>query len=106
MRRYLLLTLSTIAVALAVAAPASAERVLTVDGATAPGPARYDCVRVIEQGPRSAENVLVLGPRGGARAAGEQQRMLTLVDRHTTYDQRAEPAPGNAVRSCSRRDCS
>jgi hypothetical protein len=67
-RRYLLLTLSTMAVALAVASPASADRVFTVDGAKAPGPARYDRVRVIEQGPRGADDVLVLvpGTSGGA----------------------------------------
>ena len=48
--------------------PASADRVFTVDGAAAPGPARYDRVRVIEQGPRKADNVLVLvpGTSGGA----------------------------------------
>jgi hypothetical protein len=53
---------------MALAAPASADRVLTVDGAPAPGPARYDRVRVVEQGPRSAKNVLVLvpGTSGGA----------------------------------------
>ena len=68
MRRLWLLTLSTIAGALAFAAPASADRVFTVDGAAAPGPARYDRVRVIEQGPRKAKNVLVLvpGTSGGA----------------------------------------
>jgi hypothetical protein len=60
--------LSTIAAVLAVAAPASADRVFTVDGAAAPGPARFDRVRVIEQGPRKAKNVLVLvpGTSGGA----------------------------------------
>ena len=54
--------------ALSVAAPASAERVFTVDGAKAPGPARYDRVRVVEQGPRGADSVLVLvpGTSGGA----------------------------------------
>ena len=68
MRRYLLLTLSTMAGALSVASPASADRVFTVDGAKAPGPARYDRVRVVEQGPRGADNVLVLvpGTSGGA----------------------------------------
>ena len=68
MRRLWLLTLSTIAGSLALASPASADRVFTVDGAAAPGPARYDRVRVIEQGPRKAENVLVLvpGTSGGA----------------------------------------
>lgn len=68
MRRLWLLTLSTIAALPAVASPASADRVFTVDGAAAPGPARYDRVRVIEQGPRGARNVLVLvpGTSGGA----------------------------------------
>ena len=63
-----LLTLSTIAAVLAVASPASAERVFAVDGAAAPGPKRFDRVRVIEQGPRKAKNVLVLvpGTSGGA----------------------------------------
>ena len=68
MRRYLLLTLSATLGVLATASPASADRVLTIDGAKAPGPARYDRVRVIEQGPRGAGNVLVLvpGTSGGA----------------------------------------
>ena len=68
MRRYLLVTLSTMAGALCVASPASADRVFAVDGAKAPGPARYDRVRVIEQGPRAAKHVLVLvpGTSGGA----------------------------------------
>jgi pimeloyl-ACP methyl ester carboxylesterase len=52
----------------AAAAPASADRVFTVRGAEAPGPARYDRIRVIEQGPRRAHNILVLvpGTSGGA----------------------------------------
>ena len=54
MRRYRLLALSTMVGVLAVASPASAERVFTVEGAQAPGPACYDRVRVIEQGPRGA----------------------------------------------------
>ena len=57
------------ACALALASPASADRVLTVDGAAAPGPARFDRVRVIEQGPRKAKNVLVLVPGTSAGAA-------------------------------------
>jgi hypothetical protein len=67
-RRLWLLKLSTIAVVLAVAPPASADRVFAIDGSAAPGPARYDRVRVIEQGPRQAKNVLVLvpGTSGGA----------------------------------------
>jgi hypothetical protein len=68
LRRVGLLASSTIAIALAGAPAASAERVFTVKGADAPGPARYDRVRVIEQGPRTARNVLVLvpGTSGGA----------------------------------------
>ena len=60
--------MSTIIIALTGAPPASADRVLTVRGAPAPGPARFDRVRVIEQGPRHARNVLVLvpGTSGGA----------------------------------------
>ena len=54
MRRYLVLTLSTIAVALAAASPASADRGLSIDGAKAPVPPRYDRLHVIEQGPRDA----------------------------------------------------
>jgi hypothetical protein len=67
-RRLGLLTLSTIAAVLAVAPPASADRVFTIDGAAAPGPKRFDEVRVVEQGPRKAKNVLVLvpGTSGGA----------------------------------------
>jgi hypothetical protein len=63
-----LLPFSTLIIALAAASPASADRVLTIKGASAPGPARYDRVRVIEQGPRHAHNVLVLvpGTAGGA----------------------------------------
>jgi hypothetical protein len=63
-----LLPFSTIIIALAAAPPASADRVLTIKGASAPGPAKYDHVRVIEQGPRHARNVLVLvpGTAGGA----------------------------------------
>ena len=66
MRR--LLPFCTLIIALAAASPASADRLLTIKGASAPGPARYDRVRVIEQGPRHARNVLVLvpGTSGGA----------------------------------------
>ncbi len=68
MRRVRVLSLSTIVIALACAPTASADRVFTVKGASAPGPAKYDRVRVIEQGPRHARNVLVLvpGTSGGA----------------------------------------
>ena len=68
MRRFWLITLSTMVLALVGAAPAAADRVFTVRGADAPGPARYDRIRVVEQGPRRADNVLVLvpGTSGGA----------------------------------------
>jgi len=68
LRRIWLVPLSTIVLMAAAAAPASADRVFTVRGADAPGPARYDRIRVIEQGPRRARNTLVLvpGTSGGA----------------------------------------
>jgi Alpha/beta hydrolase family len=69
MRRAWLLTLSTMVLIGAAAAPASADRVFTVSGADAPGPARYDRIRVIEQGPRRADSVLVLVPGTSAGAA-------------------------------------
>ena len=69
MRRAWLLPLSTMLLALAVAPAAHAERVFTVRGADGPGPARYDRVRVIEQGPRRAHHVLVLVPGTSAGAA-------------------------------------
>jgi hypothetical protein len=69
MRRAWLVPLSTMLLALAVAPAAQAERVFTVRGANGPGPAQYDRVRVIEQGPRRAHNVLVLVPGTSAGAA-------------------------------------
>jgi hypothetical protein len=68
LRRIWLVPFSTIVLMAAGAAPASADRVFTVRGADAPGPSRYDRIRVIEQGPRSARNTLVLvpGTSGGA----------------------------------------
>jgi pimeloyl-ACP methyl ester carboxylesterase len=69
MGRVGLVTLSVMVAVLAGAPPASADRVFTVKGADAPGPARYDRIRVIEQGPRHARNVLVLVP-GTAGGAG------------------------------------
>jgi hypothetical protein len=68
MRRVWLVPLSTIVIGLAAAPTASADRVFTVHGAPAPGPARYDRIRVIEQGPRHARNVLVLVPGTSAGA--------------------------------------
>jgi hypothetical protein len=69
MRRAWLVPLSTIALGLAIAPAAFADRVFTVRGAPAPGPARYDRIRVIEQGPRHARHVLVLVPGTSAGAA-------------------------------------
>ena len=68
MRRAGLITLTTMVLMAAGAAPAAADRVFTVRGANAPGPARYDRIKVIEQGPRKADNILVLvpGTSGGA----------------------------------------
>jgi pimeloyl-ACP methyl ester carboxylesterase len=59
-RRVWLLAVPTIVIALAGAPTASAQRVFTIKAASAPGPAKYDRIRVIEQGPRTAHNVLVL----------------------------------------------
>jgi hypothetical protein len=58
----------TITIALAGAPAASADRVFTVRASSGPGPAKYDRVRVVEQGPRRAHNILVLvpGTSGGA----------------------------------------
>ncbi|MGZ7017965.1 MAG: hypothetical protein ACXVL8_12425 [Acidimicrobiia bacterium] len=46
-----------------------AERVVTVKGVTAPGPAKYNRVKVLEVGPADAKNVLVLEPGTSAGAA-------------------------------------
>jgi hypothetical protein len=55
--------------ALVLAGPAAArERVVTLRGYDAPGPARYDKVRVLQMGPRSARHVLVLEPGTSAGA--------------------------------------
>src|SRR5919202_1870353 len=69
MRRVWLVPLSTILIGLSLAPAASADRVFPVRGAPAPGPARYDRIRVIEQGPRHARHVLVLVPGTSAGAA-------------------------------------
>ncbi len=51
------------------ASPAAArEHVLTLKGASAPGPARLDRVRVLQMGPASARHVLVLEPGTSAGA--------------------------------------
>lgn len=56
------------AAAFAVPATASADSTVTLDGFDAPGPARYDKVKVLKQGPASAKNVLVLVPGTSAGA--------------------------------------
>jgi hypothetical protein len=83
-RRYLLLTLSTMAGALAVASPASAERVFSVDGAATHGRDLELPIYAIETS-LGAGRVLK-GARALARRSRLPRRMLTLVDRHTTYD--------------------
>jgi hypothetical protein len=52
----------------AVPASAAADSVVTLPGYDAPGPSRYDKVKVLKQGPASAKNVLVLAP--GTSAGG------------------------------------
>lgn len=53
----------------AAATPALAgDRVVTLEGANAPGPARYDKVEVLEMGPAQARHVLVLEPGTSAGA--------------------------------------
>ena len=81
MRRAWLVPLSTMILALALAPPASADRVFGVRGAEAPGPARFDRVRVIEQGPRRARNVLVLVPGTSGGAAYFRPVAADIVDR-------------------------
>jgi hypothetical protein len=81
MRRVGPALLSMIVVGLAIAPPAWADRVFAVRGADAPGPARFDRVRVIEQGPRRARNVLVLVPGTSAGAAYFRPAAADIVDR-------------------------
>jgi hypothetical protein len=69
------------AFALAIVPTASADRVFDVRGADGPGPARYDRVRVIEQGPRRARNVLVLVPGTSAGAAYFRPVAADILDR-------------------------
>jgi hypothetical protein len=60
---------ATIVTLLAVPASASADSFVTLRGYDAPGPARYDRVGVLKQGPASARRVLVLAPGTSASAA-------------------------------------
>jgi hypothetical protein len=70
--------LVTLALAAAWAAPARADRVLTLRGAAAPGP---DTIRVLQVGPRSARHVLVLEPGTLAGAAYFRPLAADLVKR-------------------------
>jgi pimeloyl-ACP methyl ester carboxylesterase len=81
MRRVWLITLSTMVLMAVGAAPAAADRVFTVRGADAPGPARFDRIRVIEQGPRRADNILVLVPGTSGGAAYFRPVAADLVKR-------------------------
>lgn len=68
--------------AMGLAAPAAAkDRVVTLKGFDAPGPARYDKVRVIQQGPTRAKHVLVLQPGTAGGAAYFQPLGADLVKR-------------------------
>lgn len=69
LRRALAVVTSLGALAAALPAAASAESFVTLPGYDAPGPARYDKVGVLKQGPARAKNVLVLEPGTSASAA-------------------------------------
>jgi pimeloyl-ACP methyl ester carboxylesterase len=94
MRRTWLVPLSTMVMVLVSATPASADRVFTVRGANGPGPAKYDRVRVMEQGSRKADNILVLVPGTSAGAAYFRPVAGDIVKR----------APGWRVWSIDRRE--
>lgn len=83
-----------LAAALALVAPASAERYVAVRGAPGPGPARYDRVWVHEFGPASAKRVLVLVP-GYIGGSGD----FTLVARELVAR-----VPGLSVWALDRRE--
>ena len=74
--------LPALALALALTpVPASADSVDTVKGANGPGPAKYDKVRVLKQGPSRAKNVLVLSP--GTSASADMMALVgqDIIDR-------------------------
>lgn len=66
---------------LALAAPAAADGVVTLQGADAAGPDRYDKVTLIKTRPSRAENVLVLAPGTSGGAAYFQPVAEALVRR-------------------------
>ncbi len=81
MRRACLLLAAAVAATAAIGvAPASAS-VATIDGYNAPGPARYDKVRVLKQGPRNADHVLVLEPGTSAGAVYFRPIASAILDR-------------------------
>jgi pimeloyl-ACP methyl ester carboxylesterase len=71
-RRTLLVAAASAAVlttgAAGIAQAAPAEKTVTLNGFDAPGPAKYDKVKVVQTGPSSAKNVLVLVPGTSAGA--------------------------------------
>ncbi|MEA2445065.1 MAG: hypothetical protein QOJ12_2357 [Thermoleophilales bacterium] len=73
--------LVALALALAFVPAAAADTVDTVKGVNGPGPARYDKVRVLKQGPSSAKNVLVLSP--GTSAGADMMALVgqDIIDR-------------------------
>ncbi|HET8951313.1 MAG TPA: hypothetical protein VFN44_12410 [Solirubrobacteraceae bacterium] len=77
--------LVAILVVLAAAAPASAEpsvRFTRLQGVAAPGtPAQFNRVGILQIGPRSAKNVLVLNPGTSASAAYFQPLAKSIVER-------------------------
>jgi hypothetical protein len=69
-RHRCLVALAATAICLIAAAPAAADRVVTIDGARAAGtPARLNKVRILQTGPARAGHVLVLVPGTSAGAA-------------------------------------
>lgn len=58
-----------------------AERVVTMKGVDAPGPVKYNQVRVLEVGPKDAKNVLVLEPGTSAGAAYFRLDAEAIVER-------------------------
>jgi len=71
--------LTTGAAGIAQAAPA--EKTVTMAGFDAPGPAKYDKVKVVQTGPSKAKNVLVLVPGTSAGAGYFLPLARTLAER-------------------------
>ena len=78
-RRAASLIVPAVAVLVAlVASPASASKIVAIDGAPAPGPKEFDQVHVDKHGPKGADTVLVLipGTGGGAGSVAPVARDL------------------------------